>query len=243
MLKVKSQIESPKYLYIMAMLYATINVASTSLVYKIVSFGAAVITAGALLSPLWYLFGDIIAEVYGYKQARKVIWVGLFCELVFISFCSSMIHLPSPAYWHYQNDYNVVLGRLPRIYIGSIVGTLAGSFLNAFIITKTKIVAKGKYFWLRSILSNAVGQFVFSFATAFTDLFGVIPVFDVIKVVIVSYIVKVCFLPILAMPSSIIASYLKQLEGVDVYDIGSSFNPFRGFSEREEDSCDVLTDA
>lgn len=210
----------------MAMIYSTVNVASTSLVYKIVGFGPAVITAGALLSPLWYLLGDIIAEVYGYNQAKKVIWTGLACELLFILFCSSMIHLPSPAYWHNQSDYNIVLGRLPRVYIGSIVGTLTGSFVNAFIITRLKLLVHGKYFWLRSICANAIGQFVFSFTTAFTDLFGVIPVYDVGKVVLVSYLIKVCVLPLLAVPSSLIAAYLKKLEGVDIFDNKTKFNPF-----------------
>lgn len=219
-----------KYLFLFAMIYANVNIASTVLVYKIVSIDSVVITAGALLSPLWYLLGDLIAEVYGYNQARKVIWTGLACELMFITICVTLIKLPSPLYWHSQASYDAVFNPLPRVYIGSVIGTLSGAFINVYLISKWKIMVKGKYFWLRSVTCNAFGQLVFSITTAFTDLFGVIPMPDLWKIIFVSYSTKMCILPFLAVPISIVVIYVKKLEGMDYYENKSHFNPFVSLS-------------
>jgi len=223
----KTNIQTTKLFPLLAMLYAIIIVSSTTLVYKIIEIHEFIITAGALLTPVWYFLGDVIAEVYGYKISRRLIWFGLICECVFVLLCSSLIHLPSPGYWHQQEAYNIVLSGLPRIFIGSIVGTILGTFINVYLVTKWKILMKGKYFWLRGLGANVIGQLIFSSATALIDLLGVIPVADIIKVILSAYLIKITIVPILAIPSAFLASYLKKVEGIDTYDYTTNFNPFK----------------
>ncbi len=226
MLKIASSIPSPKAFSFLAMIYAIIIVTSTSLVYKIVKVGPLVITAGALLSPVWYFLSDVIAEVYGYQLSKKLIWAGLVCEGIFVTICATLIHLPSPAYWQHQAAYNQVLGNLPRVYIGSISGTLIAAFVNPFLVAKWKILMRGKYFWIRSIGSSAFSLFLFTTTTNLVDLLGVIPPLDIAKAITLSASIKVMMIPLLVIPASILASFLKRFEGINVYDYNARFNPF-----------------
>ncbi len=227
MLEKSTFVPAPKALPFLAMIYVIIIVSSTTLVYKIVSFGFVTITAGALLSPAWYSLGDVIAEIYGYQLSRRIIWFGLICEGLFVFLCSNLIKLPSPDYWHHQAAYNSVLGALPRIYLGSIVGTIVGAFSNTYLLSKWKILLKGNHFWLRAVGSNAVGQLIFSCLTAFIDLLGVVPITDIFKIIFASYSIKVILVPILAIPAAVLVIYLKKYEGFDVYDTNTNFNPFK----------------
>lgn len=222
----QSYVKTTNIFPFLAMLYTIIIVSSSTLVYKIVEIHGFLITAGALLTPVWNFLSDVIAEVYGYKVSKRLIWFGLICEGVYSLLCTSLIHLPSPSYWHKQQSYIDVLSGLPRIFTGSIVGTMFGTFINAYLVTKWKILMNGKHFWLRGLAANVIGQLAFSASTGLIDLIGIIPAIDIIKVILSTYLIKISIIPIVTIPSALLASYLKKAEGIDVYDHKATFNPF-----------------
>jgi uncharacterized integral membrane protein (TIGR00697 family) len=209
------------------MVYITLIVAANVLFYKIADFGVITLTVGSFITPFWFVITDIVAEVYGYQMTRKLIWSGLFCATLFMIICVTFIHLPSPDYWPHQSSYNQVLGKMPRILLGCIIGITLSMFANTYLLSKWKLLMRGKYFWLRSLGSSSVGQLTFTVITISFDLFGETPFEKIVHLISVSLSLKIFFSIFLAVPSTIVVNILKKIENVDIYDYNTNFNPFK----------------
>ncbi len=198
------------------------NVAST----KIVKLGAFTFDGGTLLFPLSYIFCNILTEVYGYRKARKVIWTGFFSAALMAVTLLVVGALEPAAGWEHQEAYDKILGLTPRIVIASLTAYFIGEFLNSFTLAKLKVFTKGRFLWVRTIGSTAIGQALDTaifIAIAFT---GVLPVTLLISVFVSNYIFKVLF-EVFATPLTYkTVDFLKKNERVDVYDIKTDFNPF-----------------
>lgn len=216
-----------KALTFLSMIYITLILAADVLIYKIAHVGSITLTVGSLITPFWFVITDIIAEVYGYQIARRLIWSGIACGFLFTIICVTLIHFPSPEAWPHQPAYDQVLGKLVRVFIGSIAGVIIGAFTNTYLITKWKILVHGKYFWLRTIGSSAIGQLAFTIITLACDLFGVLPFHQIAQLIFISFIIKLILTALFAIPSSIFVYYLKKLENIDIYDYKTNFNPFK----------------
>ena len=204
----------------------TVKLITVVLIYKIISLGPFSASASTLVMPLWFVMGDVIAEVYGYKIARQIIWMAIICQFIFAFTCTTLIAVPSPGGWLNQEAYNQVLGNLPRVALASFLAIVCGAFINAYAISKWKILLKGKYFWLRSLGASAIGELVFTIIAYVTEFLGVVPLSNLLHLMAVSYAVKVILNPVLVVPSAILAFLLKRIEGIDVYDFNVNFNPF-----------------
>ena len=217
-----------KALNFLSMLYITIALIANLLIYKLTHVGNIVISVGTFIIPFWYILGDIIAEVYGYQTARRLIWHALICTFIFTVVCNFFIHLPNPsALKSHQPEFDYVFGNLIRVFFGMLLAVLVGSFLNAYILTKWKVLVLGKLYWLRSVSSSAIGQLCFTCISISFDLFHVVPLHVLIELIAVSYTIKLIVTPIAVTPATLIAFYLKRLEGIDIYDTYTDFNPFR----------------
>jgi len=188
------------------------------------SFGA-----GILFFPLGYLLGDILTEVYGYARARRCIWVG-FVALLFMAFMAWVVVILPPApFWGNQAAYEVVFGQVPRIVFASIVAFWAGEFVNAFVLARMKILTRGKMLWTRTIGSTVCGQLVDSvifYPLAFWGATGWTHE-DVVTVMITNWALKVGWEVLLTPVTYIVVGFLKRQEGLDVFDEGTNFSPFR----------------
>lgn len=216
-----------KCLTILTMLYMTVKLMTVVLIYKIILLGPLSATASTLIMPFWFFLGDIIAEVYGYKVSRHVIWMTLLCQFVFAFVCFGMTQLNSPPTWLYQEAYDQVFGKLPRVAVASFLAITFGAFLNAYILSKWKILLKGKYFWLRSLGASTIGEAIFTMIAYLTEFLGVVPLSTLIQLMTISFVVKILMGPILVIPASILARIIKKIEGVDAYDYSTNFNPFK----------------
>lgn len=198
------------------------NIAST----KIVDFGWFTFDGGTLLFPLSYIFGDILAEVYGYKKTRQVIWLGFFCALMMSVVFFVVGKLPSAADWNNQAAYDSILGLTPRIVIASLIAYACGSFSNAFILTKMKLWSKGKNLWMRTIGSTVVGEFVDSSLFILIAFVGIFSPSLIITLIISNYVFKT-LIEILFTPITYKAvKFLKKNENEDYYDVRTNFSPF-----------------
>lgn len=198
------------------------NVAST----KIVDFGWFAFDGGTLLFPLSYIFGDILTEVYGYKKARGVIWLGFFCALLMSIVFIIVGQLPASPDWGNQAAYDAILGLTPRIVLASLVAYLAGSFSNSFTLAKLKIFTKGKMLWTRTIGSTIIGEFVDSTIFILIAFWGVLPGPLLVTLIVSNYIFKTV-IEILFTPATYkVVKMLKKSEDYDHYDNGTNFNPF-----------------
>ncbi|WP_066662236.1 MULTISPECIES: queuosine precursor transporter [unclassified Sphingomonas] len=185
--------------------------------------------AGILFFPISYIIGDVLTEVYGYARARRVIWAG-FVATLFMAFMSwVVVALPPAPDWTNQPAYEAIFGQVPRIVLASVVAFWAGEFVNSFVLAKMKIWTKGKHLWARTIGSTVVGQGVDSlifYPLAFWGAAGWTNDL-VLKVLVTQWVLKVSWEVILTPVTYAVVGFLKRREGVDVFDEGTDFTPFR----------------
>jgi len=182
--------------------------------------------AGILFFPLGYVIGDILTEVYGYARARRVIWAG-FAALIFMAFMSwVVVSLPPAEGWEGQEAYESVFGQVPRIVAASIVAFWAGEFVNSYVMARMKIWTQGKKLWTRTIGSTIVGQGVDSLIFYPLAFWGVWETSAVLTVMVTNWLLKVLWEVALTPVTYAVVGWLKQREGVDIYDDDTNFTPF-----------------
>ena len=183
--------------------------------------------AGILFFPLSYVIGDVLTEVYGFARARRCIWTG-FAALLFMAFMAQVVvALPPAASWEGQAAYEAVFGQVPRIAMASIVAFWAGEFVNSVVLAKMKLWTKGKHLWSRTIGSTVVGQGVDSLIFYPLAFWGVWDGDTLLVVLLTQWALKVAWEVLLTPVTYAVVGWLKRREGVDVYDVGTDFTPFR----------------
>jgi uncharacterized integral membrane protein (TIGR00697 family) len=183
--------------------------------------------AGILFFPLGYVIGDVLTEVYGYARARRVIWAG-FAGLLFMAFMSwVVVSLPPAPGWDGQAAYESVFGQVWRIVIASIVAFWAGEFVNSYVMARMKIWTAGKKLWTRTIGSTIVGQGVDSIIFYPLAFWGVWSNAQVLTVMITNWLLKVSWEVVLTPATYAVVGWLKRKEGVDIFDEGTDFSPFK----------------
>lgn len=183
--------------------------------------------AGILFFPLGYVIGDILTEVYGYARARRVIWAG-FVALIFMAFMSwVVVSLPPAAGWEGQAAYESVFGQVWRIVIASITAFWAGEFVNSYVMARMKLWTQGRHLWSRTIGSTFVGQGVDSLIFYPLAFWGVWEDEVVLTVMVTNWLLKILWEVVLTPVTYGVVGWLKTREGVDLFDEGTDFNPFR----------------
>lgn len=213
----------------MAMITAIILPCATITFNKVVALDFSYASAGTLPMPFWFMLGDIITEVYGYRVSRQIVWNALLCNLLFAVAIFILIRLPSPKAWTGESAYLFVLGDTIRLAISGLVALIIGVFINNYLISKWKVLVRGKYFWLRSIGSSTIGEAAYTLLAFFLIflLGGHLNLHTMLIFVIWSYCFKFIGAILLAGPANLIANYLKKKEGIDIYDTNVNFNPFK----------------
>lgn len=220
----KENIKKYDYLIFIAMIYIAVDLSSMVFAYKIVEFGKIIGAASSLIFPLTYSIMDIIAEVYGYGLAKKIVWYGFACDLIFAILVLCISHLPSISQTETM-AYIQVLGSLVRAVVAQTIGVLSGAFLNIYLISKWKMLTNGKYFWLRSIGSSTIGEAIMLIISVMIAFAGILSISKLVHLIFYTYMYKVIFAMAVAPFISIVASILKSKIADEDFE-SISFNPF-----------------
>jgi uncharacterized integral membrane protein (TIGR00697 family) len=212
-------------LVILAALFVTCLITANIISVKMISLGPFILFAGVFIFPLSYIVGDVLTEVYGYRIARRVIWLGFACNLVFVIFAWVGQILPSAADWELQGAYESILGYTPRLLIASFCGYLAGEFVNSFVLARMKIMMRGRWLWSRTIGSTIVGEGLDT--VIFTVIATIGTPFFMPIVMLGQWLVKVLIETVATPATYVIVNYFKRKEAIDTYDYETRFNPFR----------------
>jgi hypothetical protein len=212
------------------MLYVAIDLSSLVFTYKIVEIGSVVGAASSLIFPLTYSLMDVIAEVYGFRAARRIIWYSFICDFIFATVVLLISHIPSTTDQQTQ-AYVLVLGMLSRAVIAQMVGVLSGAFINIYLLSKWKIMTKGRYFWLRSIGSSILGEAIMLVISVFIALYGVLSYSKMLHLIFYAYIYKIIFAFVVAPILCGVVAILKRKTGLQT-EI-SSINLFDTLSNRD----------
>lgn len=211
-------------LVIFSALFVTCLITANLIAVKFVSFGFVSLPAAILVFPLSYIFGDILTEVYGYAAARRVIWLGFLCNLIFVFFVWVGQIMPSASFWQNQEAYVTILGYAPRILVASFLGYLVGEFANSAILSRLKVITGGRWLWARTISSTIVGE---GFDTAIFIVVAFAGTSSFIPLIILYHWMAKVAIEITATPLTYaVVGWLKRTEAIDTYDRQVNFNPF-----------------
>ena len=199
------------------------NVAST----KILILGPFTFDGGTILFPLSYIFGDVLTEVYGYSRSRRVIWAGFAAAALMAAVFALVGALPPDETWGLQEAYQAILGQTPRIVAGSLVAYFAGSFSNAWVMARMKVLTEGRWLWTRTVASTIVGQALDTVVFVLLAFYGVLDNALLGPIILSNYVFKVGMEALMTPVTYAAVAALKRAEGEDYYDRHTDFNPFR----------------
>ena len=201
----------------------TANVLET----KQISLGVFNITGGLIVFPVSYIINDCVCEVWGYRKARLLIWLGFAMNFLFVLFGAIADAIPGAPYWHNDEGFHAVFGLAPRIAAASFVAFLVGSFVNAYVMSRMKINSDGRNFSRRAILSTILGEGADSLIFFPLALYGVVPTSELPIFIITQVVLKTLYEVVVLPVTLYVVQQTKQIEGEDAYDNGISYSVWK----------------
>lgn len=224
-----------KRFVIIAVLFVTCLITSNFFVPRLWHvFGDLHLTAAVLIFPISYILNDCITEVYGFKKAQLIIWIG-FGLSAFVALMSALacaLPLPTNGTVTTAEAFNNVFAQVPVTVIASLAAFLVGSTVNAFIVSKMKVATKGRGFGWRAIISTIGGETIDSFiffpiAFGSAVVAGYMSAGQLALMALTQVIVKTGYEVVILPVTTMVVNRLKKREGIDTYDTDVSYNPFK----------------
>ena len=214
-----------KLFMIIAVIYVTCLLLSNLIAGKMWAVTESItLPAAVILFPITYIFGDIFTEVYGFRKARTIIWLGFGCSFFAVAVYLITIALPHPGFWENQDAYATVLGTTPRVAAASFIGYLFGEFSNSVVLSRLKVATGGKKLWIRTILSTLVGEGLDSIIFVTISFMGTMDNATLARMILFQYLFKVCYEALFTPATYAIVNWLKKKEGTDVFDYDVKYN-------------------
>lgn len=215
---------------IFSVLFCVCLIAANLLETKQISVLGVSLTGGLIVFPVSYIINDCVCEVWGYRKARLLIWLGFAMNFLFVALGAICDVIPGAPYWHNDAGFHAVFGLAPRIAAASFVAFLVGSFVNAYVMSKMKISSHGKHFSARAILSTVFGESADSLIFFPLAFYGIIPAYQLLLLMAWQVMLKTLY-EIVALPvTERVVRRMKAHEGEDVYDNGISYNILKIFN-------------
>lgn len=209
---------------LLGILFNVCLIAANLLETKVIQVGSITVTAGLLVFPISYIINDCIAEVWGFKKARLIIWTGFAMNFFVVALGLIAVALPAAPFWEGEQHFDFVFGMAPRIVVASLLAFLVGSFLNAYVMSKMKVASGGRNFSARAIWSTVVGETADSLIF-FPIAFGGLIAWPELLVMMGTQIVLKSLYEVIILPITIrVVKAVKRIDGSDVYDTDISYN-------------------
>ena len=209
---------------VLGIVFCVCLVAANLLETKVIQLGPVSVTAGLIVFPVSYIINDCIAEVWGFRKARLIIWLGFLMNFMVVAMGQLAVVLPAAPFWQGEEAFNFVFGLAPRIAVASLTAFLVGSFINAYVMSRMKISSQGKNFSLRAILSTVFGEGADSLVFFPLAFGGLMPADELAQMMLVQVVLKTLY-EVAVLPLTIqVVNYIKRHEGTDVYDEHVSYN-------------------
>ena len=209
---------------LLGILFNVCLIAANLLETKVFQVGSLTVTAGLLVFPISYIINDCIAEVWGFKKARLIIWSGFAMNFFVVALGLIAVAIPAAPFWEGEEHFNFVFGMAPRIVAASLMAFLVGSFLNAYVMSKMKVASQGRNFSARAIWSTVVGETADSLIF-FPVAFGGVIAWKELLIMMGIQIVLKSMYEVIILPVTIrVVKAIKKIDGSDVYDTNISYN-------------------
>ena len=209
---------------LLGILFNVCLIAANLLETKVIQVGSLTVTAGLLVFPISYIINDCIAEVWGFKKARLIIWSGFAMNFFVVALGLIAVAIPAAPFWEGEEHFNFVFGMAPRIVAASLMAFLVGSFLNAYVMSMMKVASQGRNFSARAIWSTVVGETADSLIF-FPVAFGGVIAWKELLIMMGIQIVLKSMYEVIILPVTIrVVKAIKKIDGSDVYDTDISYN-------------------
>ncbi len=187
------------------------------------------LSGAVIIFPISYIINDLLTEVYGYRKAMLVIWMG-FVLSAFVAVAAQLVAwLPAPIYPENQEvaaSFNRLFGLVPRTTAASLFSFVLGSQVNARVMSRMKVLQGGRGFGWRAIVSTLLGELCDSLVFYPLAFLGVMPLGAIFSIILTQVTVKTLYEVVMLPVTTRIARRLKKSEGIDTYDYNISYNPF-----------------
>ena len=212
---------------LLGILFNVCLIAANLLETKVIQVFGITVTAGLLVFPVSYIINDCIAEVWGFRKARLIIWSGFAMNFFVVMLGLIAVALPAAPFWEGAPHFNFFFGMAPRIVAASLSAFLVGSFLNAYVMSRMKVASGGRHFSARAIWSTVAGETADSLIF-FPVAFGGIIAWQELLVMMCIQIVLKSLYEVLILPVTIrVVNAIKRIDGSDVYDEGISYKVWK----------------
>ena len=209
---------------LLGILFNVCLIAANLLETKVIQVGSITVTAGLLVFPISYIINDCIAEVWGFKKARLIIWSGFAMNFFVVALGLIAVAIPAAPFWEGEEHFDFVFGMAPRIVFASLMAFLVGSFLNAYVMSKMKVASRGRHFSARAILSTLAGETADSLIFFPVAFGGIIAWRELLIMMCIQIILKSMY-EVIILPVTIrVVKAIKKIDGSDVYDTDISYN-------------------
>ncbi len=212
---------------LLGILFNVCLIAANLLETKVIQVFGITVTAGLLVFPVSYIINDCIAEVWGFRKARLIIWSGFAMNFFVVMLGLIAVALPAAPFWDGASHFNFVFGMAPRIVAASLTAFLVGSFLNAYVMSRMKVASGGRHFSARAIWSTVAGETADSLIF-FPVAFGGIIAWQELLLMMCTQIVLKSMYEVIILPVTIrVVKAIKRIDGSDVYDEGISYKVWK----------------
>ena len=201
----------------LAALFVVCIIASNLFATKVFALGPFALPAAVIVFPVSYILNDCFTEVWGFRKAMTVVWLGFALNVFVVLMGQLAVLLPGASFWEGGEHFNFVFRMAPRVTLASILAFLAGSFVNAKVMSRMKVADRGRRFGVRAILSSLAGEAVDSLVFMPLAFIGT-PVAVLAKMMLVQVSFKVLYEIIILPVTAFAVRKLKAHEGVDTYD-------------------------
>ncbi|WP_025798092.1 queuosine precursor transporter [Hoylesella saccharolytica] len=213
-----------------SILFCVCLIAANVLETKQIAIAGISLTGGLIVFPVSYIINDCVCEVWGYKKARLLIWVGFAMNFFFVLLGALCDFIPGAPYWTNDAGFHAVFGLAPRIAAASFLAFICGSFVNAYVMSRMKLSSGGRNFSLRAVVSTIFGEGVDSMIFFPLALWGVVPTEELPWLMLWQVVLKTAY-EVVALPLTIrVVNYVKKYEQEDTYDKGVNYSIWKVFS-------------
>lgn len=215
-----------RYLGLLVALNVTFLLVSDFTGARIISVGGVGVSVTVLYFPFTYLIGDILTEVYGYAEARRAIWLSIFCSIAGSAVAGAQLLVPAAPFLDTDRAFQTILSPSVKISIAGLLAFFGGDICNSYVLAKLKIWDRGKRLWLRFVSSTIAGEGVNTALFYEIALHDVLPSSLLVRGILMGWVIKVLVEVVMLPITYGVVRFLKKAESADHYDYGTNFNPF-----------------
>lgn len=146
------------YYPILVAVFTALVIISNVTATKGVAFGPIITDGGFIVFPLTYVIGDVLSEVYGFRPARRAVFLGFAMNVLAAFAFWVTIYLPAADFYQNQAALENVVHAYTQLIVAGLAGFIVGQTINAWVVVKIKERTKEKHLWARLVGSTFAGQ-------------------------------------------------------------------------------------